>query len=100
MHGMGHEGMHFGKHSEGLSKPINTPLDGGAHGALPMGKQQIKFIVEEKAQGRSEMPFSTSFHVHQEMIYRQVSGMERDSRYEGTLKPATPRTEICTLSLG
>ena len=33
--------------------------------ALPQGKQQIKSVVEEQAQDRSEMPFSTSFHIPQ-----------------------------------
>ena len=35
---------------------------------LPLGQ------VEEKAQDRSEMPFSASFHISHEMIYRQVCG--------------------------
>lgn len=45
-----------------------------AHVALPKGKQQIKFIVEEKAWDWSELPFSTSFRIHQETIYTQVCG--------------------------
>lgn len=34
----------------------------------------MKTAVEEKAQDASEMPFSASFRISHEMIYRQVCG--------------------------
>lgn len=42
--------------------------------------------------------FQPHFIFIRRWFYRQVCGVERDSRY--ALKPATPRTEICTLSHG
>ena len=74
MHWLENDQTHSEKHSEGLIKSVNTSLGQMAHAALPHGRQQIQSAVEEKAQNWSEMPFSTSFHIPQEMIYGQVCG--------------------------
>lgn len=72
-----------------------------AHVALPQKKQQIKFVVEEKAPDGSEMPFLALFRIHQQRIYRQVCGTERASAdVRGPPKPVKLGTVIRTRSLG
>lgn len=72
-----------------------------AHVDLPQRKQQIKFVVEEKGQDGSEMPFLALFHIHQQRIYRQVCGTESASAdVRGPQKPVELGTVIHTWSLG
>lgn len=83
------------------------PQDRMARVALHEGEQQIKCVGEESTQDGSEMPFSTSFHSHQEITYRrggQEGCVERASaEVRGPVKlaaPGTPGTAIHARSLG
>lgn len=98
MHWLEKDEMHFGKDSEGLIKPVNTSSGKNDSCGLLQGKPQIKPVVEAKAQDESEMPVFISFHICQDMIYRQMCGKSQSWR-PSKAGPTSNSLPPCSLGL-